>query len=147
VPGSDPEPLLLNNETVLVNGQPVGRVKSGNYGHTIGRSCGIARIRSDVPLDRSFTFTGYTTELLTFLWHRPPPGRRLHRSRVAPTRWCAAAQARPAPPHGGGFRRPPAGGVGLAGDPVRDDGGSVRVVCVGERPARGGTCVCRRPIP
>lgn len=51
----DPEPLLLHDETVLVNGEPVGRVTSGNYGHTIGRSCGIARIRPDVPLDESFT--------------------------------------------------------------------------------------------
>ena len=38
-----------------VKGQPVGRVTSGNYGHTIGRSCGIARIRADVQLDESFT--------------------------------------------------------------------------------------------
>ena len=51
----DPEPLLLHDESVLVNGQLVGRVTSGNYGHTIGRSCGIARIRADVPLAESFT--------------------------------------------------------------------------------------------
>lgn len=75
----DPKPSLLHDETVLVDGQPVGRITSGNYGHTIGRSCGIARIRADVPLDADVAIDCagdlYEAEISTRPFYDPENGR------------------------------------------------------------------------
>jgi 4-methylaminobutanoate oxidase (formaldehyde-forming) len=51
----DPSPLLLHGEPVLFNGEPVGRMTSGAYGHTIDGACGLANIRGDVPAGGGFT--------------------------------------------------------------------------------------------
>jgi 4-methylaminobutanoate oxidase (formaldehyde-forming) len=45
----DPEPLLLGQETLLLDGEQVGRLTSGAYGHTIGAACGIGYLRADLP--------------------------------------------------------------------------------------------------
>ena len=38
---SDPEPMLYHNETIYRDGEPVGYITSGGYGHTLGRSVGL----------------------------------------------------------------------------------------------------------
>jgi 4-methylaminobutanoate oxidase (formaldehyde-forming) len=45
----DPEPLLLHDESVLRDGEVVGRITSGAYGHTVGAACGLAYVRGDAP--------------------------------------------------------------------------------------------------
>lgn len=51
----DPDPVLVHDETVFCNDVQVGRVTSGNYGHTLGRSVGLAAINSDTDLTGDFT--------------------------------------------------------------------------------------------
>jgi 4-methylaminobutanoate oxidase (formaldehyde-forming) len=41
---TDPEPLLYHNETILRDGEIVGYVSSGNYGHTLGGAIGMGYI-------------------------------------------------------------------------------------------------------
>src|SRR5207302_9174691 len=45
----DPEPLLLHDESVLRDGEIVGQITSGAYGHTVGAACGLAYIRGEAP--------------------------------------------------------------------------------------------------
>ena len=40
----DPEPLLLGSEPVFADGIPVGYVRAGAFGHTLGASVGLAII-------------------------------------------------------------------------------------------------------
>ena len=40
----DPEPLLWHAEVISRNGRPVGYVRSGSYGHTLGGAVGLAMI-------------------------------------------------------------------------------------------------------
>ena len=40
----DPEPLLLHNEPILRNGQTVGYLASGGYGHYLGASVGLGYV-------------------------------------------------------------------------------------------------------
>lgn len=51
----DPEPLLLHDESVLLDGRVVGRVTSGSYGYTLGRACGLAAVEADAPEDGVYT--------------------------------------------------------------------------------------------
>jgi 4-methylaminobutanoate oxidase (formaldehyde-forming) len=51
----DPEPVLVHDESILLDGAVVGRLTSGSYGYTLGRACGIARIHADAPLDGEYT--------------------------------------------------------------------------------------------
>lgn len=41
---NDPEPMLWHGEIVFHNDQPVGVVRSGSYGHTLGGAVGLAMI-------------------------------------------------------------------------------------------------------
>ena len=45
----DPEPLLLHDESVSLDGEIVGQITSGAYGHTVGAACGLAYIRGEAP--------------------------------------------------------------------------------------------------
>ena len=45
----DPEPLLLHDESILMDGNIVGHVTSGAYGHTVGGAVGLAYVLADVP--------------------------------------------------------------------------------------------------
>ncbi|MCA0848641.1 GcvT family protein [Salipiger thiooxidans] len=45
----DPEPLLFHNEPVLRDGQIVGHVTSGNYGHTLGGAIGLGYVPCRTP--------------------------------------------------------------------------------------------------
>lgn len=51
----DPEPVLVNEETIFCNGVPVGRATSGSYGHTLGGAVGIAAVSADTDLDGDFS--------------------------------------------------------------------------------------------
>jgi glycine cleavage system T protein len=46
---TDPEPLLFHNEPVLRDGQIVGHVTSGNYGHTLGGAIGLGYVPCRTP--------------------------------------------------------------------------------------------------
>ncbi|MFQ5623294.1 MAG: FAD-dependent oxidoreductase [Paracoccaceae bacterium] len=41
---SDPEPLLYHNEPIMRDGEVVGYVSSGNYGHTLGAAVGMGYV-------------------------------------------------------------------------------------------------------
>jgi glycine cleavage system T protein len=41
---TDPEPLLFHNEPILRNGEYVGYLSSGNYGHTLGAAIGLGYV-------------------------------------------------------------------------------------------------------
>ncbi|MEM7089792.1 MAG: FAD-dependent oxidoreductase [Pseudomonadota bacterium] len=41
---TDPEPLLFHNEPILRNGEYVGYLSSGNYGHTLGGAIGLGYV-------------------------------------------------------------------------------------------------------
>lgn len=41
---TDPEPLLFHNEPILRDGEIVGFLSSGNYGHTLGGAIGLGYV-------------------------------------------------------------------------------------------------------
>jgi len=43
----DPEPLLHYNEIIYRDGEPVGRILAGGYGHTLGASVGLGYVEND----------------------------------------------------------------------------------------------------
>jgi glycine cleavage system aminomethyltransferase T/glycine/D-amino acid oxidase-like deaminating enzyme len=43
----DPEPLLYGEEPILLNGQPVGYLRSGAYGHTLGGAMGMGYVENE----------------------------------------------------------------------------------------------------
>ena len=62
----DPEPLLLGDEPIYRDGRIVGRVTSGGYGHTLGRSVGLGYIEHEGGVDKRFVMEGsYEIEMLT----------------------------------------------------------------------------------
>jgi 4-methylaminobutanoate oxidase (formaldehyde-forming) len=46
----DPEPLLFHDETIWRDGQRVGRINSGMYGHSLGASVGLGYVETDAPI-------------------------------------------------------------------------------------------------
>ncbi len=50
----DPDPLLLHGESLLLDGEIVGRMTSGSYGHTLGAACGLGYLRGEVPAGDGF---------------------------------------------------------------------------------------------
>jgi 4-methylaminobutanoate oxidase (formaldehyde-forming) len=46
----DPEPILLHQEIVLRDGKPVGYVRAGSFGHTLGAGIGLAMVEG-APCD------------------------------------------------------------------------------------------------
>ncbi len=46
----DPEPMLFHAEVVLRDGKPVGYVRAGSYGHTLGGAVGLAMIEAGEPI-------------------------------------------------------------------------------------------------
>jgi 4-methylaminobutanoate oxidase (formaldehyde-forming) len=53
----DPEPQLFHAEIVLRNGIPVGDVRAGSYGHTLGGAVGLAMVEGD-PVDAAYIEEG-----------------------------------------------------------------------------------------
>jgi 4-methylaminobutanoate oxidase (formaldehyde-forming) len=54
----DPEPLLLGDEPILRDGALVGRITSGAYGHTLGRSVGLGYVTHPEGVDAAFVTAG-----------------------------------------------------------------------------------------
>lgn len=54
---TDPEPQLIHSEIVLRNGVPVGEVRAGSYGHTLGGAVGLAMVGGD-PVDAAYLDEG-----------------------------------------------------------------------------------------
>ena len=50
---SDPEPLLYHNEMIMRNGEPVGYLSSGGYGHHLGAAVGMGYVpcKGESPAD------------------------------------------------------------------------------------------------
>jgi 4-methylaminobutanoate oxidase (formaldehyde-forming) len=46
----DPRSVALGNEPVRVDGEVRGRVTSGGYGYTVGRSIAYAYLPAEVPI-------------------------------------------------------------------------------------------------
>ncbi len=49
---------LLGRETIYRNGERVGWLSSGGFGHTLGRSVGLGYVRHAAGVDREFLSTG-----------------------------------------------------------------------------------------
>jgi 4-methylaminobutanoate oxidase (formaldehyde-forming) len=47
---ASPDHDLIGDEPVYWDGQPVGPVRSGGFGHSLGAACGIAEVASDEPI-------------------------------------------------------------------------------------------------
>jgi 4-methylaminobutanoate oxidase (formaldehyde-forming) len=54
----DPEPLLYHDEPIWRDGEMVGRITSGAYGHTVGRSVGLGYVTHAGGVDDAFVATG-----------------------------------------------------------------------------------------
>jgi len=50
----DPAPLLLGDEPIYRDGALVGRVTSGAYGHSLGRSVGMGYVAHPDGVDAAF---------------------------------------------------------------------------------------------
>jgi len=63
---ADPEPLLLGDEPIWRDGVLVGRITSGAYGHTLGRSVGMGYVSHAGGVDAAFVRSGrWELELAT----------------------------------------------------------------------------------
>jgi len=55
---NDPEPLLLGDEPIWRDDVLVGRITSGAYGHTLGRSIGMGYVRHPAGVDAALVRSG-----------------------------------------------------------------------------------------
>jgi 4-methylaminobutanoate oxidase (formaldehyde-forming) len=54
----DPQPLMFHAEVVHRDGVPVGYVRAGSYGHTLGGAVGLAMIEPKVVVDEDYLGSG-----------------------------------------------------------------------------------------
>jgi len=54
----DPDPLVFGEEPIYRNGTLAGRITSGAYGHTLGRSVGLGYLTHEDGITRSFLTSG-----------------------------------------------------------------------------------------
>ena len=50
----EPEPMRFHAEIVRRNGRPIGYVRAGSYGHTLGGAVGLAMIEAGQPMDATY---------------------------------------------------------------------------------------------
>ncbi|MVO16458.1 GcvT family protein [Parasedimentitalea huanghaiensis] len=63
---SDPDVVLLGRETIFRNGERVGWLSSGGYGHTVGKSIGYGYIRAEGGVSAEYVASGeYELEVAT----------------------------------------------------------------------------------
>jgi len=55
---NDPEPILWGSELIMLDGQPVGKIDSGSYGHTLGTSVGLGYVRHEDGVDKAMVEAG-----------------------------------------------------------------------------------------
>jgi glycine cleavage system aminomethyltransferase T len=67
----DPRANLVHDESIVLDGQVVGRLTSSSYGFTIGRACGVGHVAVDTPLDATFLVDCGGTEYEADLSERP----------------------------------------------------------------------------
>ncbi|MEM7489161.1 MAG: FAD-dependent oxidoreductase [Pseudomonadota bacterium] len=60
---ADPEPMLHHNEPILHDGQVVGHVTSGSYGHTLGASVGLGYLPARIASDDALAAGGFAVEV------------------------------------------------------------------------------------
>ena len=53
----DPEPILMHHEIMLRNGKPVGYLRAGSYGHTLGAAVGLAMVEGN-PVNAAYLSGG-----------------------------------------------------------------------------------------
>lgn len=58
---SDPEPLMHGNEIIHLNGNPVGYIQIGAYGHSLGGAVGIGFVETAEPVTADVVKTGRWT--------------------------------------------------------------------------------------
>ncbi len=62
----DPDVILLGRETIYRNGERVGWLSSGGYGHTVGKSIGLGYVRNPDGVTKNFVMSGdYELEVAT----------------------------------------------------------------------------------
>jgi 4-methylaminobutanoate oxidase (formaldehyde-forming) len=61
----DPEPLVYHGETILRDGEVVGRVTSGAYAHTLGASAMIGMLEHSEGVDKGFVDSGTFQVVIT----------------------------------------------------------------------------------
>jgi 4-methylaminobutanoate oxidase (formaldehyde-forming) len=54
----DPNPLLYGNELIYLDGEEVGHLQVGGYGHTLGGAVGIGFVKIDQPLYAAIVNSG-----------------------------------------------------------------------------------------
>ena len=54
----DPEPLLYYNEIIYRDGEPVGRILAGGYGHTLGASVGLGYVENEEGVTADYVKSG-----------------------------------------------------------------------------------------
>jgi 4-methylaminobutanoate oxidase (formaldehyde-forming) len=54
----DPMPLLYYNEIIYRDGEPVGRILAGGYGHTLGASVGLGYVENEGGVTADYIRTG-----------------------------------------------------------------------------------------
>lgn len=97
----DPEPLLYHNEPIWRDGEIVGRITSGMFGHSLGRSLGMGYVSNSAGLaGRDFVLAGnyaievagkpYAADVSLAPWYDPTSGR---------AKDVASATTAPAPQH------------------------------------------------
>ncbi|MFK7732609.1 MAG: FAD-dependent oxidoreductase [Pseudomonadales bacterium] len=57
----DPEPMLWHAEVISKDGKPVGYIRAGSYGHTLGGAVGLAMIEPGETVDANYLATGKWT--------------------------------------------------------------------------------------
>ena len=50
----DPGPMLFHAEVVRRNGKPIGYVRAGSYGHTLGGAVGLFTIEAGEPINAAY---------------------------------------------------------------------------------------------
>ncbi len=74
----DPEPLIYHAEVIYRDGKPVGYVRAGSYGHTLGGAVGLAMIEAGEPINKAYRTGGE--------WEIDIAGRRYPVQMALPTR-------------------------------------------------------------
>lgn len=60
---SDPEPLLFHNEAIVRDGEIVGTITSGNYGHHLGGAIGLGYVPCQGEGEADVLASGYEIEI------------------------------------------------------------------------------------
>jgi 4-methylaminobutanoate oxidase (formaldehyde-forming) len=51
---ADPGPMLFHAEVVLRDGEPVGYVRAGSYGFTLGGAVGLVMVEAGQPVNQAY---------------------------------------------------------------------------------------------